>query len=332
MSGTSEGILFVKKRENRLHFKKYGNIFGTSRIFENTKIQKFLAYHFNHDTTEKFGIEQPAAKPFGATLDVRSADSTPPVFASGCFLPRVPFPQHKLGTTLWEDAVACVAGHDSTAGLLAPNQFTQRENWTIAYPNTVLFQQLFLVFGHHFNNQERKRAPGRRPRGATPWNQRIPQAYIHIMARFSMRAAIRNPMGTIHRRNSPCVTPGACSTFFDANSKCPADFFQALPGELSQRCEAISPRHKSQYYNKLSAVTPGPSNAVCRPFPAQAFPGIVPALRSTRCSITAATSRSSSASPSFAATRSDWPRATGGQRAASSSLTRAVSDFRDFGR
>ena len=166
-----ERILFLKTGNRELQLIRHGYLCGTAGVLTNKMIQKCLAHHFKRDPTENFIIEQSAVKPSCASLDVRSAESTPPAFAGGCFVHREPFPPNRTATTLWKKRRTAMIGMTRIAGMLAANQFTQRENLNMVYHNSVLSQQLYVAPRHLFDDLEHKRATGRTAQSVTPQSQ-----------------------------------------------------------------------------------------------------------------------------------------------------------------
>lgn len=92
---------------------------------------------------------------------------------------------------------------------------------------------------------------GRTARVFSRWGQFVCLAFIHLAARPSMRDGIRNLDANTRRLYHLGVEPVARSTFSDANNTRPAALFADLFGALYKSCEALSPRHKFRFKNKL---------------------------------------------------------------------------------
>ncbi len=121
----------------------------------------------------------------------------------------------------------------------------------MAHINTILHQVLSLIPRQEFEALARKHSTGRRSRTFSRWNQFTCLLFIHLAGRRSMRDGIRSLGANIRRLYHLGLRRVARSTFADANSKRPAEFFQVLFSTLYQRCLSIAPGHKFRFKAKL---------------------------------------------------------------------------------
>jgi hypothetical protein len=134
---------------------------------------------------------------------------------------------------------------------LAANTLHKKEILGVAHANTVFHQVLSLIPRYEFEALARKHITGRRSRVFSRWNQFACLLFIHLAGRRSMRDGIRSLRANIGRLYHLGLCSVARSTFADANTKRPADFFQALVGKMYQRCATVAPGHKFRFKAKL---------------------------------------------------------------------------------
>lgn len=134
---------------------------------------------------------------------------------------------------------------------LAANTLHKKEILDMAHANTIFHQVLSLIPRHEFEVLAREHSTGRRSRVFSRWNQFACLLFIHLAGRRSMRDGIRSLGANIGRLYHLGLRVVARSTFADANSKRPADFFQALFGKMYQRCATVTPGHKFRFKAKL---------------------------------------------------------------------------------
>ena len=154
---------------------------------------------------------------------------------------------------------------------LAANPIIIKENLDVVHHNTILSQLLSLIPRHVFTQAEREHPTERKTRVFSRWNQFVCLSFIHLAARHSMRDGIRNL--TVNARNLYHLgaKPVARSTFSDANNNRPAEFFQALFGEMYKRCQAISPVHRFRFKNKLFSLDASTVKLSLEQFPWASF-------------------------------------------------------------
>ena len=146
-----------------------------------------------------------------------------------------------------------------------------REVLDMAHANTILHQVLSLISRPEFDALAKEHSTGRRSRVFSRWTQFTCLAFIHLAGRRSMRDGIRS-LGTNMKRLYHLGVRGvARSTFADANSKRPAEFFQALFGKLYKRCSAVAPGHKFRFKAKLFSVDSSTINLCLSAFPWASF-------------------------------------------------------------
>jgi hypothetical protein len=134
---------------------------------------------------------------------------------------------------------------------IASKQLHQKEISDMAHANTILHQVLSLIPRSEFEALAREHSTGRRSRTFSRWNQFACLLFIHLAGRRSMRDGIRSLGANIERLYHLGLRSVARSTFADANSKRPAEFFQALFGKMYQRCATVAPGHKFRFKAKL---------------------------------------------------------------------------------
>lgn len=134
---------------------------------------------------------------------------------------------------------------------IASKQLHQKEISDMAHLNTIFHQVLSLIPRHEFEALAREHSTGRRSRTFSRWNQFACLLFIQLAGRRSMRDGIRSLGANIRRLYHLGLRSVARSTFADANSKRPAEFFQALFGKRYQRCAIVAPGHKFRFKVKL---------------------------------------------------------------------------------
>lgn len=133
---------------------------------------------------------------------------------------------------------------------IAPNRLHPKEILHITYVNTILHQVLSLIPWPEFETLAREYNTGRRSRVFSRWNQFACLLFIHLADRKSMRDGIRSLGANFRQLYHLGLRGVARSTFADANSKRPAEFFQAIFGKFYQRCSSVAPGHKFRFKAK----------------------------------------------------------------------------------
>lgn len=121
----------------------------------------------------------------------------------------------------------------------------------MAHGNTIFHQVLSLIPRQEFENLAKKHSTGRASRSFSRWNQFACLLFIHLAGRRSMRDGIRSLGANARQLYHLGLRRVARSTFADANTKRPSDFFQALFAKLYQRCASVAPGHKFRFKAKL---------------------------------------------------------------------------------
>ncbi len=154
---------------------------------------------------------------------------------------------------------------------LVSNQLHAKEISDMSYSNTILHQVLSLIPRSEFEALARKHGTGRCSRVFSRWNQFACLLFIHLAGRRSMRDGIRNLEANTRQFYHLGIRSVARSTFSDANSKRPADFFQAIFGKLYQRCSSTAPGHKFRFKNKLYSIDSSTIKLCLSAFPWASF-------------------------------------------------------------
>jgi len=127
----------------------------------------------------------------------------------------------------------------------------KKEISDMAHANTIFHQVLSLIPRTEFEALAKKYSTGRAFRSFSRWNQFACLLFIHLAGRRSMRDGIRSLGANIRQMYHLGLRSVARSTFADANSKRPAEFFQVIFGKLYQRCSSVAPGHKFRFKAKL---------------------------------------------------------------------------------
>ncbi|MEF2231554.1 MAG: DUF4372 domain-containing protein [Pseudodesulfovibrio sp.] len=118
---------------------------------------------------------------------------------------------------------------------MMPNQLHKKDISDIAHGNTIFHQVLSLIPRAEFEALAKKHSTGRAFWSFSRWSQFVCLLFVHLASRRSMRDGIRSLGANIRQMYHLALRSVARSTFADANSKRPAEFFQAIFGKLYQR-------------------------------------------------------------------------------------------------
>jgi putative transposase len=107
---------------------------------------------------------------------------------------------------------------------------------------------------HQFSFLEKHHGTGRKSRTFTRWNQFMHLMFMQLTSRSSLRDGIQSINSRVSNLYHLGMRPVPRSTFSDANNKRPASFYEALFGKIYNRCQAIVPKHRFKFKNKLYSL------------------------------------------------------------------------------
>jgi len=125
----------------------------------------------------------------------------------------------------------------------------------MAHVNTIFHQLLLLINRHEFRKLESKKfKPKRKYRTLSRWDQFVTM----IFAQVTYRKGLRDIEAQLQFQSKRLCHIGGSnakrSTLADANSKRPADFFQALFEVQYNKCIELAPAKKFRFKNKLYSL------------------------------------------------------------------------------
>ena len=126
----------------------------------------------------------------------------------------------------------------------------------MAHSNTVLAQLLNLIDRHDFQKLENGQfKPQRKYRSLSRWSQFTTMMFAQITGRVSLRDISDSLQTQADRLYHLGIGAIKRSTLADANSRRPAEFFQAFFEKSYQRCAAFAPgKKKFRFKNKLYSL------------------------------------------------------------------------------
>lgn len=121
-------------------------------------------------------------------------------------------------------------------------------------PTTLFGQFLSLVPRSRFSRISEQHKPARKHRSFSRWDQFVHLLHIQLAGRKSLRDGVMCMKAASRQLYHIGTRPVARSTFADANNRRSYVFFEALFGELYQRCLPIAHGHKFSFKNKLFSL------------------------------------------------------------------------------
>jgi hypothetical protein len=124
----------------------------------------------------------------------------------------------------------------------------------LAHHNTVFSQILKLVPRHEFESLARKHHQGRKLRKMTRWSQFVSLGLAQLAGRASLRDVVSNlkaQAGKLYHLGCGEVNRSSLARI---NEQQPHSLYEALFGKLLARCQALGPRHRFRFKNKLYSL------------------------------------------------------------------------------
>mgnify|MGYP001819343836 FL=1 len=124
----------------------------------------------------------------------------------------------------------------------------------MAHHNTVFSQILKLVPRHEFESLARKHHQGRKLRKMTRWSQFVSLGLAQLAGRASLRDVVSNlkaQAGKLYHLGCGSVNRSSLARI---NEQQPHSLYEALFGKLLARCQALGPRHRFRFKNKLYSL------------------------------------------------------------------------------
>lgn len=124
----------------------------------------------------------------------------------------------------------------------------------MAHHNTVFSQILKLVPRHEFESLARTHRQGRKLRKMTRWSQFVSLGLAQLAGRASLRDVVSNlkaQAGKLYHLGCGEVNRSSLSR---VNNKQPHSLYEALFGKLLSRCQALGPKHRFRFKNKLYSL------------------------------------------------------------------------------
>ena len=124
----------------------------------------------------------------------------------------------------------------------------------MAHHNTVFSQILKLVPRHEFESLARKHHQGRKLRKMTRWSQFVSLGLAQLAGRASLRDVVSNlkaQAGKLYHLGCGEVNRSSLARI---NEQQPHSLYEALFGKLLARCQALGPRHRFRFKNKLYSL------------------------------------------------------------------------------
>ena len=124
----------------------------------------------------------------------------------------------------------------------------------MAHHNTVFSQILKLVPRHEFESLARTHHQGRKLRKMTRWSQFISLGLAQLAGRTSLRDVVSNLKAQTRKLYHLGCGAVNRSSLARVNEQQPHSLYEALFGKLLVRCQALSPRHRFRFKNKLYSL------------------------------------------------------------------------------
>ena len=124
----------------------------------------------------------------------------------------------------------------------------------MAHHNTVFSQILKLVPRHEFESLARKHHQGRKLRKMTRWSQFVSLGLAQLAGRASLRDVVSNLKAQAEKLYHLGCGEVNRSSLARINEQQPHSLYEALFGKLLARCQALGPRHRFRFKNKLYSL------------------------------------------------------------------------------
>jgi Transposase DDE domain/Domain of unknown function (DUF4372) len=124
----------------------------------------------------------------------------------------------------------------------------------LAHHNTVFSQILKLVPRHEFETLALEHHQGRRLRKMTRWSQFVSLGLAQLAGRVSLRDVVSNLKAQASKLYHLGCAEVNRSSLARVNEQQPASLYEALFGKLLARCQALSPKHRFRFKNKLYSL------------------------------------------------------------------------------
>jgi len=118
----------------------------------------------------------------------------------------------------------------------------------------VFSQILKLIPRHEFESLARKHHQGEKLRNMTRWSQFVSLGLAHLAGRSSLHNVVSNlkaQAGKLYHLGCGDVNR---SSLVRVNKRQPHELFEALFGKLLARCQALAPKHRFHFKNKLYSL------------------------------------------------------------------------------
>jgi len=124
----------------------------------------------------------------------------------------------------------------------------------LTHNNTVFSQLLKLLPRHEFESLAKQHHSGRSFRTATRWSQFVTMAMGQLSGRDSLRDIVENMSAQARRLYHLGIAKLSRSNLARINEDKPAALYEALFGELLQRCKSSVPDHNFKFGNALYSL------------------------------------------------------------------------------
>lgn len=124
----------------------------------------------------------------------------------------------------------------------------------MAHHNTVFSQILKLIPRHEFESLARRHHQGQKLRKMTRWSQFVSLGLAQLAGRASLRDVVSNlkaQAGKLYHMGCGDVNR---SSLARVNEQQPHELYEALFGKLLDRCQALAPKHRFRFKNKLYSL------------------------------------------------------------------------------
>ena len=124
----------------------------------------------------------------------------------------------------------------------------------MAHHNTVFSQILKLIPRHEFESLAQKHHQGQKLRKMTRWSQFVSLGLAQLAGRVSLRDVVSNikvQAGKLYHLGCGDVNR---SSLARVNEQQPHELYEALFGKLLARCQALAPKHRFRFKNKLYSL------------------------------------------------------------------------------
>jgi hypothetical protein len=124
----------------------------------------------------------------------------------------------------------------------------------LAHHNTVFSQILKLIPRHEFESLARKHHQGQKLRKMTRWSQFVSLGLAQLAGRVSLRDVVSNLKAQANKLYHLGCSDVNRSSLARVNEQQPHELYEALFGKLLARCQALTPKHRFRFKNKLYSL------------------------------------------------------------------------------